>query len=79
MHGIDGYAKACNESQIEMMKVPLENTAQEEKKKYKVCLCWAVRFLTSEVLNLFPTLRVTLFVAIMKKNMKEKSLRTSHV
>ena len=31
-HGDDGYAKACNESQIEMMKDPLENSAQEKKK-----------------------------------------------
>ena len=79
-HGIDGSAKACNESLVEMRQDPLGNTAQEEKKKkYKVCICWAVRFLTSEVLNLFSTVRVTLFVTIMKKNMKEKSLRTSHV
>jgi hypothetical protein len=49
-HGIDGSAKACNESQVEMTKDPLVNTAQEEKKKkYKVCICWAVRFLTIEV------------------------------
>ena len=39
-HGIDGSAKACNESQ--MMKDPMGNTAEEEEKKYKVCLCWAV-------------------------------------
>ena len=31
-HGDNGYAKACNESQIEMMKDPLENSAQEKKK-----------------------------------------------
>ena len=49
--GDNGYPKACNESQIEMNKNALVNTAQEKdkKKKYKVCLCWAVRSLTSEV------------------------------
>ena len=79
-HGIDGSPKVCNKSQVEMKKDPLGNTAKEEKeKKYKVCICWAVGFLISEVLNLFSTLRVTLFVTIMKKNMEEKSLRTSHV
>ena len=42
-YGDDGYAKACNESQIAIMKEPLESNAQEKKKKkYKVCLCWAV-------------------------------------
>ena len=79
-HGIDGSVKACNESQVEMTEDALGNTAhEEEKNKFKVCICWAVRFLTSEVSNLFSTLRVSLFVTIMKKNMKEKSLRTSHV
>jgi hypothetical protein len=73
-HGMDSSPKACNESQDEMTKYTLVNTAQEEKKeKYKVCICWAVRFLTCKVFNVFSALRVTLFVVITKKNMKEKS------
>ena len=75
-HGIDGSGKACNESQ--MMKDPLGNTAkEEEKKKYKVCLCWAVRSDTREVFDLFYMLRVTLFVTILR--MKMNSSRTSPV
>ena len=50
--GVADIAAVCNDGEIELMKVPLYLLQVSTRKKYKVCLCWKVKYTTQDIMSL---------------------------